>query len=127
MRKLILGLAAAAAIAIPFATVVESASAATPTTTASIAVDVTSEVPTALPAMNSQFTKMVLTPRGVNHWNFGDEDHTTGYAANGVERNNTQVGGVLYRIGRGTWKALDRRTTIDGKGTVVHVEVDTND
>ncbi len=47
--------------------------------------DVTSDVPTALPALNSEFTTMVLTPSGVNHWDFGDDAHTTSYDANGVE------------------------------------------
>jgi hypothetical protein len=150
VRKILLGLSAAAAIAIPLVTGAGSASAAQPTTaTANIAVDVTSEVPTALPALNGQFTSMVLTPSGVNHWNFGDDAHTTSYNASGVEETNfpytqghvvwngveyaplvgegTQVGGVLYRIDGGTWNALDRPTTIDAKGTVVHVEVVTND
>ena len=150
MNKIILGLVAATAVAAPLAALPRPASAAQPTTTtANIAVDVTSEAPTALPALNSQFTTMVLTPSGVNHWNFGDDAHTTSYDANGVEQTNfpytqghvvwngveyaplvgegTQVGGVLYRIDGGTWQALDHPTTIDGKGKVVHVEVVTND
>jgi hypothetical protein len=148
MRKILLGLAATAAIAV-FA-VAGPASAAQPTTTtANIALDVKSEVPTGLPALNSQFTKMVLTPSGVNHWNFGDDEHTTSYNANGVEQANfpytqghvvwngveyaplvgegTQVGGVLYRIDGGPWQALNQPTTIDGNGKVVHVEVVIND
>ena len=150
MRKILLGLSAAAAIAIPLASVAGPASAAQPTTTtANDAVDVTSAVPTVLPALNSQFTTMVLTPSGVNHWNFGDDAHTTSYDADGVEQTNfpyteghvvwngveyaplvgegTQVGGVLYRIDGGTWQALDHPTTIDANGKVMHVEVVTND
>jgi len=150
MKKILLGISATAAIAVPLAAMAGTANAAGPTTTtANIAVDVASAVPTALPALNSQFTTMLLTPSGVNHWNFGDAAHTTWYDANGVEQTNfaythgevfwngvqyaplvgegTQVGGVLYRIDGGTWKALDRPTTIDGKGKVVHVEVVTND
>jgi hypothetical protein len=150
VRKILLGLSAAAAIAIPLVTGAGSASAAQPTTaTANIAVDVTSEVPTAPPALNGQFTSMVLTPSGVNHWNFGDDTHTTSYDASGVEETNfpytqgqvvwngveyaplvgegTQVGGTLYRVDGGTWQALDHPTAIDGKGKVVHVEVVTND
>jgi gamma-glutamylcyclotransferase (GGCT)/AIG2-like uncharacterized protein YtfP len=150
MKKIILGVLAAAAAAAPIASFASPASAAQPTTTiANVAVSVTSEVPTELPALNSQFTKMVLTPSGVNHWNFGDDAHTTSYDADGNEQTNyeykvghvfwngiwyaplvlegTQVGGVLYRIDGGKWQALDKVTTIDGKGKVMHVEVVTND
>jgi hypothetical protein len=153
MKKFILGGLAAAAVIVPIAAVASPASAAKPTTTTTtttnIAVDVTSEVPTALPALNSQFTKMDLTPSGVNHWNFGDDAHTTSYDANGVEQTNfpysqghvvwngveyaplvgegTQVGGLLYRTDGGAWKALVKPTTIEGNGKVVHVEVVTND
>ena len=134
-------------MAAPFA-IAGPASAAPGTTTHDIAVDVTSEAPTALPALNSQFTTMDLTPSGVNHWNFGDDAHTTSYAK-GVEQTNfpytvghvvwngveyaplvgegSQAGGVLYRINGGPWKALTKPTTIDGKGKVTHVEVVTND
>jgi hypothetical protein len=68
MRKIILGVVAATAVAAPIA-IAGSANAAQPvTTTTNVAVDVTSEVPTDLPALNSQFTKMVLTHSGENHW-----------------------------------------------------------
>jgi hypothetical protein len=147
MKKLILGVLTATAVAAPLA-IAGPASAATGTTTQDIAVDVASEAPTALPALNSQFTKMTLTPSGVNHWNFGDDAHTTSYDK-GVEQTNfpytvghvvwngveyaplvgegSQAGGVLYRIDGGAWRALDKPTTIDGKGKVAHVEVVTND
>src|SRR4051794_13249789 len=65
---------------------------------------------------------------GVSHWNFGDDAHTTWYEK-GVEQTNfpytvghvvwngveyAQVGGVLYRIDGGAWRALEKPTTIDG-------------
>ncbi len=154
MKKLLTrGVMGIAALAVPagalMALPMVAANAAPTSTTANIAVDVTSEVPTALPALNSQFTTMVLTASGVDHWNYGDDAHTTSYDANGVEQTNfpytqghvvwngveyaplvgegTQVGGVLYRIDGGPWTALDKPTTIDGKGQVTHVEVVTND
>ena len=154
MKKLLTrGLMGVAALAVPagalMALPMGIASAAPGSTTANIAVNVTSEVPTDLPALNSQFTTMTLTASGVNHWNFGDDAHTTSYDANGVEQTNfpyteghvvwngveyaplvgegTQVGGVLYRVDGGAWKALDHPTTIDAKGKVAHVEVVTND
>src|SRR6476646_11802082 len=103
MKKILLGLSAAAAIAIPFAAMAGPASAAQPTsTTANIAVDVTSQVPTALPALNSQFTKMVLTPSGVNHWNFGDDAHTTSYDTDGVEQTN-----FPYTQGHVVWNGTE--------------------
>ena len=55
MKKLILGVLTATAVAAPLA-IAGPASAATGTTTQDIAVDVASEAPTALPALNSQFT-----------------------------------------------------------------------
>ena len=147
MKKIILGVLAATAAAAPLA-IAGSASAATVTTTHDIAVDVTSEAPAALPALNSQFTAMTLTPSGVNHWNYGDAEHTTSYD-DGVEQTNfpytvghvfwngveyaplvgegTQAGGVLYRVNGGPWRALAKPTTIEGKGKVVHVEVVSND
>ena len=149
-RKIILGLVAATAVAAPIAVAGSAhASGAPVTTTANVGVDVTSETPTELPALNSQFTKMVLTPSGVNHWNYGDDAHTTSYDANGIEQTNfpytqgdvvwngvhyagltgegTQAGGILYRVNGGAWTALEHPATIDGKGKVVHVEVVTND
>src|SRR4051794_129833 len=101
MRKsskliLVAGALAAFAVAGP-------ASAATGvTTTHDIPVDVTSEAPTALPALNSQFTKMTLTPSGVNHWNFGDDAHTTSYGANGVEQTN-----FPYTVGKVVWNDVE--------------------
>jgi hypothetical protein len=149
IHKILLGgLVATAAIATPIA-FASSASAAPGSTTADVAVNVTSETPTDLPALNSQFTNMTLTPSGVNRWNYGDDAHTTSYDANGVEQTNfpytqghvvwngveyaplvgegTQVGGILYRINGGDWTALDHTTTIDGKGKIVHIEVVSND
>ena len=149
IHKILLGgLVATAAIAAPIA-LASSASAAPVSTTADVAVNVTSETPTDLRALNSQFTTMTLTPRGENHWNYGDDEHTTSYDAKGVEQTNfpntqghvvwngveyaplvgegTQVGGVLYRIDDGAWQALDKPTTIDSKGKIVHIEVVTND
>ena len=142
-----LAVPAGALMALPMVTA--SAAPSSTVTTANIAVAVTSEVPTDLPTLNSQFTTMTLTASGVNHWNYGDDAHTTSYDANGIEQTNfpytqgqvfwngvqyaplvgegTQVGGVLYRVDGGAWKALDRPTTIDGKGKVTHVEVVTND
>jgi hypothetical protein len=147
MKKIILGVLAATAVAAPLA-IAGPASAATVSTSQDIAVDVTAEAPTALPALNSQFTTMTLTPSGINHWNFGDDAHTTWYD-NGVERTNfpytvghvvwngveyaplvgegTQAGGVLYRVDGGAWHALVKPTTIDGKGKVAHIEVVSND
>ena len=88
MRKIILGVVAAPAVAAPIA-IAGSANAAQPvTTTANVAVDLTSEVPTDLPALNSKFIKMVLTPSGEDHWNHGDDQHVTSYDANGVEQTN---------------------------------------
>ncbi len=149
MRKIILGLASLAAIATPLVLTGPASAAQPVTTTADIAVNVASEAPVELPALNSQFTKMVLTPSGENHWNYGDAEHVTSYDANGVEQTNfpytqghvvwngteyaalvgegTQVGGALYRVDGGAWQALDHPTTIDGKGKVMHVEVVSND
>jgi len=150
MRKIILGLVAATAVAAPLAMAGSAhASGAPVTTTHDIAVDVTSEVPTELPALNSQFTKMTLTASGVNNWNFGDAEHVTSYdAAGGMHTNfpyihgevdwngvhyaalvgeDIQVGTVLYRVNGGAWKAVDGEVKIDGGGKVVHVEVITND
>ena len=147
-RKILLGgLVATAAIAGPIA-LASSASAAPGSTTADVAVNVTSETPTELPALNSQFTKMVITASGENDWNFGDAEHRTWYDAAGNVQTNfpytqghvvwqgveyaplvgegTQVGNVLYRIDGGAWHALDGSVTITA-AQVTHVQVVTND
>jgi hypothetical protein len=149
MRKILLGgLVASAAIATPIA-LASAASAAPLSTTADVAVNVASETPVELPALNSQFTKATLTPSGINNWNYGDAEHVTSYDANGVEQTNfdytvghlvwngveyaplvgenTQVGGILYRVNGGGWQALDKPTVVDGKGKIVHIDVVTND
>lgn len=71
MRKIILGVVAAAAIAGPIA-FATSASAAQPTTTThNVTVTAADEVVYDLPALNSQFTKMTLTASGTAHWGEG--------------------------------------------------------
>ena len=65
MKKFILGALAAAAVAAPIAAVASPASAAQPTTTThSITVAAASEAVIDLPALNSQFTSMVITGGG---------------------------------------------------------------
>ena len=72
LRKIILGLVAATAVAAPIAAVAAPASAAQPTiTTANITVPATSWTPIDLPALNSQFTTMTLTATGTAHWGQG--------------------------------------------------------
>ena len=147
MRTLTIG--AATAIAVGVIVLPAAAHAATPVaTTHDVGVSVSSANPVELPALNSQFTKMVLTPSGENHWNYGDAEHVTGYNASGNEWTNfpytqghvvwngteyaplvgegTQAGGMLYRVDGGAWRALDKVTSVTvAQGT--HVQVVSND
>jgi hypothetical protein len=140
MRKIILGLVAATAVAAPIALVASSASAAPGVTTHNITVNAADEVVYDLPALNSQFTKMTLTASGTANW--GADFHTD-YTANGdyagtnrdlvsgvwnnngvddwgLLAENIQVGKVVYRIDGGEWTALDKAETIDPAGNGTH-------
>ena len=126
------------------------ASAATPTTTQTVAVSATGDgVVIDLAALNSQFTKMTLTGSGTAHWGEGTypdngNEYTTSYDASGhmttgvvtstgiapgwgpIIAEGTQVGAMVYRIDGGTWQGLTEATTISvSQGT--HVQVAYND
>jgi len=108
----------------------------------------TSEAVIDLPALNSQFTKMVLTADGTANWGAdlytayspnGDYARTNRDLTSGIWNNGgvedgpliaegTQVGKVVYRIDGGAWTPLDTATTIDPEGDGTHkVQVAYND
>jgi hypothetical protein len=132
MRKLIIsGLAAAA-------TVASIASASPGMTTNAVTLNAATDGVVNLPALNSQFTKMVINVNdGTANW--GDGFHTS-YADGGTSTNwdllsgywgdislpghgallleGAQVGTVIYRVDGGDWKLLTKNSTVEGNHTV---------
>jgi hypothetical protein len=126
-----------------------AASAATGVTTNTVTLPAASEGVVALPALNSQFTKMTITVNdGTANWGANDLGYwttyqggapSTGYAlTSGIWGDEslpghgplllegTQVGTVIYRVDGGAWNELTKNTTVStSQGT--HVEVAYND
>lgn len=150
MKKIILGALAAAAMAAPIAAVASPASAAQPTTTThNLTVTAASEAVIDLPALNSQFTKMVLTVEGTANWGANEYGYSTSYAngsyttgapmTSGVWNNGgvedgplllegTQVGTVIYRLDGGPWQEVTAAPIINATDGGTHqVQVAYND
>ena len=78
MKKILLAVAVAAVATMAIAS---AASAAPGVTTHTVTVNAATDGVVDLPALNSQFTKIVLTHSGENHWSYGDDQHVTSYDA----------------------------------------------
>jgi hypothetical protein len=146
VRKILTTLALAAAATGATVALAGPASATQPTTTThNITIDAASGAFVDLPALNSQFTTMVLTADGTAHWGGPDGDtarstsytngilsttypFTSGFGPGPILLEGAQVGAVIYRVDGGEWQPLLRATTIDpaGNGTH-HVQVAYND
>jgi hypothetical protein len=102
-----------------------------------------------LPALNSQFTKMVLTVDGTANWGANEYGYWTSYAngtytgtgapmTTGVWNNGgvedgelllegTQVGKVVYRVDGGQWQEVTTTTITANDGGTHAVQVAYND
>jgi hypothetical protein len=146
MKKLLLGLAAAAAVAGPFAAAGSASAAGAPVTTTSdpVWVSASSETPVELPALNSQFTSMTISVNGTAKWYQGADNpaciitylggaaFTTGYAQTSASpallREGAQVGSVIYRVDNGDWQPLTGAPIVAlHDGVAHHVQVIVND
>jgi hypothetical protein len=147
MKKLLVGLAAAVAVAAPIATTGAASAAGAPVTTTSdpIWVSATSETPVDLPALNSQFQSMTINVSGTAKWyqgadspncwlTYGADGHSfdTGYqqtsASPALLLEGAQVGSVIYQVDNGAWHAVDgSQITAPHDGVAHHVRVIVND